>query len=585
MTIDPHSIASSWLAAFASAVDAADIDALVGLFLPDGWLRDLLVSTWDNRSLEGREKIRDFLSSTLPAAQLTSIKLNETTYLIPRVTFIGQIQTSDVDFAFTFECARGHGQGYVRLLPDADGNHKAFTVLLMLSDLHGHEENRTLLLRDDLTGLPGRNMQNEFDEWVTHVETKPYALVVGAAQTGLQVAARFKQMNIPTLVIERNARPGDVWRKRYPSLTLHTPRRHHSLLYHSYPTNWPEYTGRDKLAGWLDQYAVSQDLVIWTSTTLQPHPKYDAEKHEWDVTVVRNGTEVKLRPAHIVLATGTLGAANIPDIPGQDVFRGTTLHSTVYDGPKPHVGKRVVVIGAGNSSIDICQDLVLHGAESVTMVQRSSTCVTSRDFISVFLREGWPEDIPLEVSDLRWASIPIGLQKKMSIASQDFMWESQKELHDKLRKGGVQLNMGPEGEGLYIMTLGRLGGFWQDKGGAELIADGRIKVKSGVSPDYFTEAGIVFNDGTELPADVVIYATGYVQIKESNRALFGDDVIERTKPVYGLDEEGELRGSYRPSGHPGLWFATGDFFISRFMSKILALQLKAIQLGLIEASA
>ena len=64
----------------------------------------------------------------------------------------------------------------------------------------------------------------------------------------------------------------------------------------------------------------------------------------------------------------------------------------------------------------------------------------------------------MEASDLRWASIPNGLQKKMSIASQDYMWESQKELHDKLRKGGIKLNMGPEGEGLYIMTLGRLGG-------------------------------------------------------------------------------------------------------------------------------
>ncbi|KAI0698553.1 dimethylaniline monooxygenase (N-oxide-forming) [Cerioporus squamosus] len=586
MTLNPHSIASSWLVAFASAVDAADIDVLAELFLPDGWLRDLLVSTWDNRSLEGREKIRGFLkSSTLATAQLTSINLDDTAHLAPRTSFIAQLQSADVEFAFTFECAHGHGQGYVRLLPDGNGDHKAFTVMLMLSDLHGHEESRTLILREDLTGVPGRNMQEEFADWVAQVESKPYVLVVGAAQTGLQLAARFKQMNIPTLVIERSARPGDVWRKRYPSLTLHTPRRHHSLLYQSYPSNWPEYTGRDKLAGWLDQYAVSQDIVLWTNSTLKPYPNYDPNTHEWDVTVICNGAEVKLRPAHIVLATGTLGAANIPDIPGQDIFRGSVLHSTVYDGPKPHVGKRVVVIGAGNSSIDICQDLALYGAESVTMVQRSSTCVIGRDFISVFLRQGWPEDVPMEVSDLRWASIPNGLQKKLSITSQDFMWESQKELHDKLRKGGIKLNMGPEGEGLYILTLGRLGGFWQDKGGADLIADGRIKVKGGVSPDHFTETSVVFSDGSELPADVVIYATGYVQIKESNRAIFGDEVIERTKPVYGLDEEGELRGSYRPSGHPGLWFATGDFFNSRFMSKILALQLKAIQLGLIEASA
>ncbi len=177
MTADPHSIASSWLAAFASAVDAADIDALAELFTPDGWLRDLLVSTWDNRSLEGREKIHGFLSSTLAAAELNNIKLDDTDYLAPRTSFIAQLQSPDVESAFTFECAHGHGQGYVRLLPDGTGDHKAFTVMLMLSELHGHEESNTLILREDLTGVPGRNMQEEFADWVTQVERKPYVLV------------------------------------------------------------------------------------------------------------------------------------------------------------------------------------------------------------------------------------------------------------------------------------------------------------------------------------------------------------------------------------------------------------------------
>ena len=81
-----------------------------------------------------------------------------------------------------------------------------------------------------------------------------------------------------------------------------------------------------------------------------------------------------------------------------------------------------------------------------------------RGFISHGMREAWPEHVPVEVSDFLWASIPFGLQKKMMIGAKKFVLESQKELHDKLRKGGLQLTMGSEGEGLYVMTLGRFGG-------------------------------------------------------------------------------------------------------------------------------
>ncbi len=230
------------------------------------------------------------------------------------------------------------------------------------------------------------------------------------------------------------------------------------MLYQSYPTNWPLYTPRDKLAQWLQQYALSQDIVVWTSTELQPRPKYDPEKHEWDVTVLRDGDLVKLRPAHIVLATGTVGKPYVPDIPNRSAFKGSVFHSHVFEGPAPYVGKRVVVVGAGNSSIDICQDLALGGAQSVTMIQRSSTLVVGREFVTKYMSESWPEDVPMEISDFCWASMPFGLQKKLSIATSDYVLEAQKELHEKLRKGGLQLNPGEDGAGLYIQTLGRFGG-------------------------------------------------------------------------------------------------------------------------------
>ena len=230
------------------------------------------------------------------------------------------------------------------------------------------------------------------------------------------------------------------------------------MLYQPYPDNWPQYTPRDKIADWLEQYAAVQDLIVWTSAELQPRPKYDPEKREWDVTIIRDGKEYKVRPAHIVMATGTLGAPNIPNIVGKEVFDGRVLHAIHYDRPEEFTGKRVVVIGAGNTAIDICQDLALTGVGSVTMVQRSSTCVMSRDFMTSVLRHVFPEDVPLPITDFRNAGMPYGLLRKLNIKAEGYMWETQKELHEKLRKGGIHLNMGPDGSGLFILTLGRLGG-------------------------------------------------------------------------------------------------------------------------------
>lgn len=245
MALSPHHTASNWLQSCTLAFEGADVDGLTRLFLPDGWLRDLLVFTWDFRSLAGRDKITPYLRRYLEKAQIKDVRLDESKYLSPR-TFPEFANGQGVDFAFSFECVHGHGRAHVRIVPDTDGVFRAYTLLMQLEDLVVHEERSTFPLRDDVTGIPGRDMQREFAELVQELETRPHVLIgmplcrfhslaysptdcaVGGAQTGLQVAARCKQMNIPALVIERHARIGDTWRERYPTLTLHTARKQHS---------------------------------------------------------------------------------------------------------------------------------------------------------------------------------------------------------------------------------------------------------------------------------------------------------------------------------------------------------------------
>ncbi|KAJ2989557.1 hypothetical protein NUW54_g8745 [Trametes sanguinea] len=140
--------------------------------------------------------------------------------------------------------------------------------------------------------------------------------------------------------------------------------------------------------------------------------------------------------------------------------------------------------------------------------------------------------------------------------------------------------MGPDGKGLSMPVLEKVGGHWWDSGAADLIANRIIQVKSGISPERFIETGLAFSDGTKLDADAIIFATGYQPVMESVRGLLGEENSSLVGDISGLDAEGEMKGSYRPTEHPGLWFATGDIFVSRFYSQILALQIKARQLHL-----
>jgi hypothetical protein len=87
---------------------------------------------------------------------------------------------------------------------------------------------------------------------------------------------------------------------------------------------------------------------------------------------------------------------------------------------------------------------------------------------------------------------------------------------------------------------------------ADLIIGGKIQVKQGTEPARFTPDGLIFEDGSSLEADLVVFATGYEPIKNSVRDIFGEDIAHKASPVWGLDEGGEPRRAYTPSGHPAV---------------------------------
>ncbi|KAJ6528230.1 FAD/NAD-P-binding domain-containing protein [Mycena vulgaris] len=571
--LDCGQVAASWLQNFEGCLVSSDAARAAGCFHENGFLRDILTFTWSNRTLSGRTKIEAYLNYNLATASISAVKLDDRPHLTPEFT----ATTATVASGFTFQTSVGPGEGYFSLSPTESGEWRAMSVFMRLSEIRGYEEAGR---EDGIYGGHTLAWSDIVRERRLKIEQNPHVLIIGGGQAGLNVGARFKQMNIPALILEKTDRVGDSWRHRYPMLTLHTINKQAELLYQPYHRNWPVFIPRDKLAQWLEQYPESQDLVVWTNSTPLPTPTYDPAAQRWTVVVDRDGKHITLHPVHIVIAAGALGAPFFPVVRDAERFNGITLHAGGYHGGAPFAGKRVVVVGAGTSAADICQDLSSHGARSVTMVQRSATCVMSSANARAVMEKLWPDNEPTDVADFKLNATPLLLLKRILGAQEAHSWEAETETHRGLREAGLKLTMGSDGSGAYPLGFEKFGGFWLDVGCAALIRNGMVKIKQGVEPASYTEDSLVFTDGSSLPADVVVYATSYQSIRDNMRALFSDSVIDQTTPLWGIDDEGEVRGAYRPSGYPGLWFAVGNFPMSRFYSKQLALQIKAIELGL-----
>jgi putative flavoprotein involved in K+ transport len=578
-TLDAEAIAETWLSEFGAALDRRDFDAVGRLFAAGGWWRDLLALTWDLRTLHGAEAIKPVLAEQLERSGMTGFQLKPGKR--PLLSE-GEDGAATIELWIEFTTAVADGHGIARLQQDDEGAWKAWTLLTAMRELQGHEpaigdRRRTGLEEVEGPGednwLDARRRKHEF------VDGDPRVLIVGAGQAGLAAAAQLSLRGVDTLVVETNARVGDNWRKRYHSLVLHDPVWSNHLPYVPFPSAWPVYTPKDKLGDWLESYASTLELNVWTGTEILDG-SYDEAAGLWSVRVRRaDGTERTLRPAHVVQATGVHGKPSEVRFPGDETFKGTLIHSSQYNDAKGWpAGTKAIVVGAGNSGHDVAQDFCAQGAD-ITLVQRSATYVMSRaNGIPTYFGGLYYEDgPPTEEADLIGTSMPLlaGFPGRTQIIA-----ELDRELHEGLGKTGYVVDevvLTPENVTTHRLLVGK--GYYIDVGCGQLIIDGKVKVKH-AGLESFTETGVVFDDGTTLDADVVVLAVGYTNMREKAREIFGDAVADRLRSVFGVDTEGELRTVWRDSGHPGFWFAGGALHQVRPLSRYLALQIKAIEEGL-----
>ena len=584
-TSDIAIAAQSWLAEFESALATSDDAALKKLFHPDSYWRDMLALSWNIQTITGADAILKALVRYAPAAAPSGFAVDPDRAPPRKVMRAG---THAIEAIFKFETTVGRGSGIIRLIPDAaDSNKlKAWTLLTELGEIKGHEEAL------GLARPRGQAYSRDFrgPNWLDlrkadadYADRDPAVLVIGGGQAGLMIAARLKQLRVDTLIIDRETRIGDNWRKRYHALTLHNQVQVNHLPYMPFPSNWPTYIPKDKLANWFESYVESMELNFWTSTEFEGG-SYDEKEQRWTVSLRRaDGSKRTMHPRHVVLATGVSGIPNLPDIPSLKNFSGTTIHSSRYSDGDEWKGKRAIVIGSGNSGHDIAQDLHSSGAR-VTLVQRSPTTVVSIEPSAQLVYEPYNHG-SMDDNDLIATSMPLPLAKRSHVTLTEQSARLDGELLDGLARSGFKLDTGEGGTGWNFKYLTCGGGYYFNVGCSDLIVSGEIGLMQFADIEGFVGEGVRLRNGETLAADLVVLATGYKRQEELVRKLFGSKMVDRIGPIWGYGDELELRNMFKRTAQPGLWLCAGGLAQCRIGSKYLGLQIKAIEEGLLPRGA
>ena len=309
-----RAVVSQWLAALTAGWENQDPDAVCELFEPDGYWKDIISFTWAYRTFAGLGEIERGFKLTVADARPRDARISPDR-TPPRLVKRSARQV--IEAYFDFDTDAGRGTGFVRLPydPAAPQPPRAWILLTTLQELAGSPprlgEHRPTGVEFS-ESFAGDNWLDQRRKTSGYDDRDPEVLIVGGGHSSLILAARLGVMGVDVLVVERNPRIGDNWRNRYHSLTLHNEVWANSMPYLPFPPTWPTFVPKDKLASWLEAYAESMELNVWTGTTFAGG-EYDEASGIWTVRLTRDdGTERTLRCPHLVLATG--GSSGVPRI-------------------------------------------------------------------------------------------------------------------------------------------------------------------------------------------------------------------------------------------------------------------------------
>ncbi|KAK3033862.1 hypothetical protein RJ639_032767 [Escallonia herrerae] len=305
-------------------------------------------------------------------------------------------------------------------------------------------------------------------------------IIVGAGPSGLAVSASLKESGVPSLILERSDCIASLWQqKTYDRLKLHLPKQFCELPLLCYPENFPKYPSKHQFISYLEGYA--------RHFGIEPKFHQVVQKAEFEFGFWRVKTqECDYVSRWLVVATGENAEPVIPEIPGIERFRGTVVHTSGYRSGSGFKNQRVLVVGCGNSGMEVSLDLSRHNA-SPHMVVRNSVHVLPREMFGV-------STFGVAMSLLKW--LPLGVVDKFLLLMANLTLGNTDRLGLRRPKTGPIELKNATGKTPVL-----------DVGALSQIKSGKIKVMEGVRE--ITNNGARFLDGQEKEFDSIVLATGY----------------------------------------------------------------------------
>jgi len=360
-------------------------------------------------------------------------------------------------------------------------------------------------------------------------------VIVGGGASGLSAAGALQRRGIKAVILEEDKELGGTWVRRYDRLHLHTVRGFSGLAHFSIPRRYSKYLSREEFVAYLAEYAQHFDLRVVTGCPVQK-VRIEADRPpSWTAVTARGDWHCRV----IVIATGQYRVPIMPDWGGRDTYRGDLAHSSRYRSALPYSGKRVLVVGAGNSGTEIAADLAEHGAAHVALSIRTPPPIVPRD----------PFGMPVQRTGILLSFLPSAVADRLARLT------SRLVLGD-LTRHGLQTPQWMPYSARRVPVI--------DVGFVSALKERRVQIRPALA--RLTATAAVFEDGSAEPFDAIIAATGF------STGL--NELLEAKGVLNELNEPVDPSG--QPTARPGMFFMgythslRGHLFEANLASRRLA---------------
>ncbi|TDZ15099.1 putative indole-3-pyruvate monooxygenase YUCCA10 [Colletotrichum orbiculare MAFF 240422] len=541
--------------------------------------KDTLALTAHLRTFRGNRTIASALLELHDLRQVSTLQFAHAQVLAAS----DDLKWVNCSFNFTTSSPKARCKGTLMLIPDGtglNGHHgwKVWSMTTWLADFEDHPEDEAILRQPSEPMSDSSSLSTE-------------VLIVGGGNSGVLLAARLKALGVSFIVVDRNKKVGDNWALRYDCMRFHTYKSFCETPYISYDTPTNDGLTRDELATQLGIFAEAFDLdrrILHAAHVTST--KYDKEGGKWVATVAEENRERVITSRCVVLATGAgFSGANVPDIPGRELFKGISIHSTQFKNAEELVqtgAKSVVIVGSANTAFDVLGDCYESGLKT-TMIQRSPTYVVPMTYFAHPMSLGAYDVIPVEDADGVVNGGPLAIGGPLLALCHRLQALAEPNRYDNVRRAGFRVEDSQTGD-LALTLVERCGGHFVDMGkGIELISTGQVGIRSGSVPAAYLADGLLLEDGSKVEADAIIWCTGFGSL-DARKGLSGvlgegaTEIANKLESTWGVDAEGETRGLWkRQPNVENLWVFAGGTAQHRWFSKVIAQQIKGVLEGII----